>query len=119
MGHSPQISSKLFWRHKNKHQVAVRDGDWKYLSINGQEHLCNIAKDERERAERKDVEVEVFQRLGAVWEAWNATMLPLSAEQLRHCRARFSRSIWHGRHRIRMTRISQRSRIARGCVPPA
>lgn len=33
-----------------RNQKAVRSGDWKYLSIEGDEFLFNLAKDERERA---------------------------------------------------------------------
>ena len=31
-------------------QRALRDGDWKYLQVDGHEYLFNIAADERERA---------------------------------------------------------------------
>ena len=31
-------------------QRALRDGDWKYLQVDGNEYLFNIPADERERA---------------------------------------------------------------------
>jgi arylsulfatase A-like enzyme len=69
-------SRKLFWRFKSAGQRAVRDGDWKYLLIQGNEFLFDVAKDPRERANYKDRSKEVFERLKKDWEAWNATMLP-------------------------------------------
>lgn len=75
-GDVPLVSRKLFWRHKRHDQAAVRDGDWKYLRIGGQEHLFNLAEDVRERAEKKRAEPQRFAALKAEWERWNATMLP-------------------------------------------
>ena len=67
---------KLYWRYKAGSQRAVRDGQWKYLCIAGSEFLFDVVQDPRERANRKDREKAVFDRLKADWEAWNATMLP-------------------------------------------
>lgn len=67
---------KLFWRYKWGEQASVRDGDWKYLKIKTYEHLFNVAKDPRERAELKNKHPEVFARLKAEWQTWNAAMLP-------------------------------------------
>ena len=67
---------KLYWRHKAGSQRAVRDGDWKYLRIAGNEFLFDVMKDPRERANLKDRHREVFDRLKGDWEAWNDTMLP-------------------------------------------
>jgi hypothetical protein len=33
-----------------REQKALRSGDWKYLSVEGNEFLYNLARDERERA---------------------------------------------------------------------
>jgi arylsulfatase A-like enzyme len=41
---------ELFWKMLYRNQKAMRAGDWKYLSIEGDEFLFNLAKDERERA---------------------------------------------------------------------
>lgn len=70
------VERTLFWRFNAAHQEAVREGDWKYLKVGGKEHLFNVRLDPRERAEKKDVNPEILERLKAKWAAWNATMLP-------------------------------------------
>jgi arylsulfatase A-like enzyme len=67
---------KLFWRFKAGAQRAVRDGDWKYLQIAGNEFLFDVLKDPRERANLKDRYKDVFDRLKNDWASWNDTMLP-------------------------------------------
>ncbi len=67
---------KLFWRYKANHQRAARDGDWKILKINDNSFLFDVAADPMERANLKDRHPEIFQRLAAEWNQWNATMLP-------------------------------------------
>ena len=67
---------KLYWRYKAGSQRAIRDGDWKYLRIAGNEFLFDVVKDPRERANLKDRQKDVFDRLKSDWEAWNDTMLP-------------------------------------------
>jgi len=67
---------KLHWRYKVGSQRAVRDGDWKYLRIAGNEFLFDVVQDPRERANLKDRQKDVFDRLKGDWEAWNGTMLP-------------------------------------------
>ena len=67
---------KLFWRYKAGAQRAVRDGDWKYLRIAGNEFLFDVVKDPRERANLKGRNTDIFDRLKHDWEAWNDTMLP-------------------------------------------
>ena len=69
-------SRKLFWRYKAGAQRAVRDGDWKYLRMAGNEFLFDVVRDPRERANLKERHNDVFQRLKAEWETWNSTMLP-------------------------------------------
>jgi arylsulfatase A-like enzyme len=66
---------KFFWRYKAGSQRAVRDGDWKYLRIAGNEFLFDVVRDPRERANLKDREKDVFERLKRDWETWNGTML--------------------------------------------
>jgi arylsulfatase A-like enzyme len=66
---------KFYWRHKAGSQRAIRDGDWKYLRIAGNEFLFDVVQDPRERANLKDRYKDVFDRLKNDWEAWNATML--------------------------------------------
>lgn len=67
---------KLFWRYKAGAQRAVRDGDWKYLRIAGNEFLFDVVKDPRERANLRGRNTDIFDRLKNDWEAWNDTMLP-------------------------------------------
>jgi len=66
---------KLFWRFKSGGQRAVRDGDWKYLQIAGNEYLFDVVNDPRERANLKERYKDVFDRLKNDWVAWNGTML--------------------------------------------
>src|SRR5215831_11060485 len=68
-------SRKFFWRYKAGSQRAIRDGDWKYLRIAGNEFLFDVAQDPRERANLKDRRKDVFDRLKSEWETWNSTML--------------------------------------------
>lgn len=67
---------KFYWRYKAGAQRAIRDGDWKYLRIAGNEFLFDVVQDPRERANLKVRYKDVFERLKNDWEAWNATMLP-------------------------------------------
>jgi arylsulfatase A-like enzyme len=69
-------SRRLYWRYKAGSQRATRDGDWKYLHIAGNEFLFDVVKDPRERANLKDRQKDVFDRLKTDWETWNDTMLP-------------------------------------------
>jgi arylsulfatase A-like enzyme len=66
---------KLYWRYKAGSQRAMRDGNWKYLQIAGNEFLFDLAQDPRERANLKDREKDVFEQMKRDWEAWNGTML--------------------------------------------
>src|SRR5262249_11078362 len=53
-------SRKLFWRFKAGGQRAMRDGDWKYLRIAGNDFLFDLSKDPRERANLRDRHKDVF-----------------------------------------------------------
>ncbi|MGE8319123.1 MAG: sulfatase [Comamonas sp.] len=64
----------LFWRMNHRGQRAMRDGDWKYLRVDGIDYLFNLAADERERANLAPVQPERLQAMVAAWEAWNASM---------------------------------------------
>ncbi len=75
-GSAPPHPRTLFWRYKASDQAAVRDGDWKFLALGGREHLFNIARDERERADFKTAEPKILKALKAKYDAWNAVMLP-------------------------------------------
>jgi arylsulfatase A-like enzyme len=75
-GKAAPAPRKLFWRYKANHQRAARDGDWKILKINDNAFLFDVAADPMERANLKDRHPDIFARLAAEWNAWNATMLP-------------------------------------------
>ena len=54
----------------------MRDGDFKYLKILDNTFLFNVVADPMERANLKERNKEVYLRLVAEWNEWNATMLP-------------------------------------------
>ena len=54
----------------------MRDGDMKWLKIAGNTFLFNVVDDPLERANLKARQPDVYQRLIAEYETWNATMLP-------------------------------------------
>ncbi|MES3004331.1 MAG: sulfatase-like hydrolase/transferase [Pseudomonadota bacterium] len=64
----------LHWRMKHRGQRALRDGDWKYLRVDGIDYLFNIASDERERANHAAREPQRLAAMRAGWERWNQTM---------------------------------------------
>ncbi|MEJ8810140.1 sulfatase-like hydrolase/transferase [Variovorax ureilyticus] len=67
----------LHWRMNHRDQRAMREGDWKYLQVDGNEYLFNIPGDERERANQAKKEPERLARMREAWLAWNATMPPI------------------------------------------
>jgi hypothetical protein len=54
----------------------MRDGDMKWLKIEDNTFLFNVAADPLERANLKDRQPEVYKRMVADYDAWHATMLP-------------------------------------------
>ena len=55
-------------------QRALRDGDWKYLQVDGHDYLFNIAGDERERANlRRARTASAWRAMREAWERWNAS----------------------------------------------
>jgi arylsulfatase A-like enzyme len=74
------VSRKLFWRYKYAHQQAARDGGWKYLKILDNTFLFDVVEDPMERANLKERHHDVYERLVAQWNEWNATMLPLDPQ---------------------------------------
>ena len=83
-GAAPVHPRKLYWRYKAQGQRAVRDGDWKYLKINDNEFLFDVTVDERERANLREREPEVFARLQRQWVEWNSGFLPITDEVYTH-----------------------------------
>jgi arylsulfatase A-like enzyme len=60
----------LFWKMLFRNQKAMRSGDWKYLSVEGDEFLFNLARDERERANYGKREPERLAGMRAKYLAW-------------------------------------------------
>ena len=70
------VSRKLFWRYKANAQRAARDGDYKFLKILDNTFLFNVVEDPLERANLKERQKDVYQRLVREWYEWNSSMLP-------------------------------------------
>jgi arylsulfatase A-like enzyme len=72
-----RLARPMHWRMNHRDQRAMRDGDWKYLKVDGNEYLFNIPADERERANQGKKEPERLARMREAWLTWNATMPPI------------------------------------------
>ncbi len=77
---SHQFARPLYWRMLHRGQRALRDGDWKYLRVDGNDYLFNIPADERERANLAPRDPDRLARMRAAWEAWEATVPPIPAD---------------------------------------
>jgi len=64
----------LYWKMLYRNQKALRSGDWKYLSVEGDEFLFNLAKDERERANFGRREPKRLAALRAKYLAWEGAL---------------------------------------------
>jgi arylsulfatase A-like enzyme len=71
---------ELFWRMKFREQKAVRAGNWKYLSLEGDEFLYDLSRDARERANLRQRHPERFEALRARYQEWEATMPGIPAD---------------------------------------
>lgn len=76
---SSTVERTLYWRHKARHQAAMRSGAWKYLRIGAREFLFDLAKDERERADLSKVYPDRLQALRSAYAQWEDGMLPYPA----------------------------------------
>ena len=74
------ITRELFWRMKFRNQKAMRAGSWKYLSLDGDEFLFDLAADQRERANRGRLQPERLAAMRERYAAWEATMPALPPE---------------------------------------
>jgi len=70
----------LYWRMNHRGQGALRDGDWKYLQVDGHDYLFDLPADERERANLGKRQPARLAAMRAAWEAWNATLPPIPAD---------------------------------------
>jgi arylsulfatase A-like enzyme len=68
---------ELFWRMKFRDQKAMRSAQWKWLSIEGNEYLFDLSRDQRERANLAKREAGKFRELRARYAAWDATLPPI------------------------------------------
>jgi arylsulfatase A-like enzyme len=64
----------LYWKMLYRNQKAVRSGDWKYLSVEGDEFLFNLAVDERERASYAKREPKRFAELREKYLVWEESL---------------------------------------------
>jgi arylsulfatase A-like enzyme len=69
------VSRKLFWRYRMNGQDAMLDGNMKWLRINDNQFLFNLADDPLERANLRRKQPDVFERMAKEHAAWEATML--------------------------------------------
>ena len=67
----------LHWRMNHRGQRALRLGNYKYLRVDGNDYLFDLAQDERERANLGQHQRERLDTMRAAWETWNATMPPI------------------------------------------
>jgi arylsulfatase A-like enzyme len=74
---SAVLPRPMHWRMNHRGQRACRDGAWKYLRVDGNDYLFNIAEDERERANQAALHPERLQALRNAWLAWNEKMPPI------------------------------------------
>ncbi|MFZ9544083.1 MAG: sulfatase [Hylemonella sp.] len=75
-----EFDRTLFWRMNHRGQCALREGDWKYLRVDGHDYLFNIPADERERANLGKREPERLLAMRGAWEEWNASMPPIPSD---------------------------------------
>ena len=68
---------ELFWRMKFRSQKAMRAGSWKWLSIEGNEFLFDLAKDQRERANLAKRQPGMLSELRKRYLDWEASLPPI------------------------------------------
>ena len=68
------VKRDLYWKTLYRTQKALRSGDWKYLSVEGDEFLFNLARDERERANYGKREPARLEAMRARYLAWESAL---------------------------------------------
>jgi arylsulfatase A-like enzyme len=71
-GHA--VDRDLYWKMLFRSQKALRSGCWKYLSVDGDEFLYDLSKDERERANYGKREPARLAALRAKYQAWEDSL---------------------------------------------
>jgi arylsulfatase A-like enzyme len=74
---SRTFARPMHWRMNHRGQRALRDGDWKYLRVDGHDYLFDIPADERERANLAGRHPDRLADMRDAWERWNETMPPI------------------------------------------
>jgi arylsulfatase A-like enzyme len=64
----------LCWR--TQARAAARVGNWKYLNDSGNEYLFDLSLDPGEKNDLRGSHGDMFKRIRAQYEKWNAQMLP-------------------------------------------
>ena len=64
----------FFWRIYD--QDAIRHGNWKYYRNGERRFLYGLSVDQREQADFRLKNPDIFERLVAEFESWNKQMLP-------------------------------------------
>jgi len=72
-----RFARPMHWRMNHRGQRALRDGDWKYLRVDGHDYLFDLSRDERERANRAAREPQRLAAMRTDWERWNVSMPPI------------------------------------------
>jgi arylsulfatase A-like enzyme len=75
-----QFPRPMHWHMNHRGQRALRDGDWKYLRVDGIDYLFNISHDERERANLANHQPARLAVMREAWLAWDATMPPIAPD---------------------------------------
>jgi arylsulfatase A-like enzyme len=71
---------ELFWRMKFRSQRAMRSGSWKWLSIEGNEFLFDLARDPRERANLARRQPAKHEELRKRYADWESSLPPIPDE---------------------------------------
>ena len=70
------IDRTFYWRlFQSTKQKAIRDGNWKYLQIEKEEFLFNLADDPGEKKDIKSIHPSIFQQLKMKYGKWEKEML--------------------------------------------
>ena len=72
-----RFARPMHWRMNHRGQRALRDGNWKYLRVDGHDYLFDLSADERERANHAGRDPARLADMRDAWESWNATMPPI------------------------------------------
>jgi arylsulfatase A-like enzyme len=71
---SHRFARPMHWRMKHRGQRAMRDGDLKYLRVDGHDYLFDVVADARERANLGGRQPAQLAAMRDAWQAWNDSM---------------------------------------------